>query len=75
MIANGEGIAVAPVCQHELALEIRAPEVVGVFAREESRSLSFGPASLAAVDQSVAIQNRMDRADGGRAKIGKLSDQ
>ncbi len=69
MIGDGQGITVPATAELELALEIGTPELIGSGALRERRSLRPAPPSTQALDQVMAVENRMDRAFGGNAEI------
>ena len=76
MIRDGEWIAVAPVAELELALEVGAPKVVGRGACGQRRAACTMARPAATLDQVVARQNRMDGALGRNPDVaGKPSDQ
>jgi hypothetical protein len=68
-VGDGERIAVAPIGEHELAIVIGAPQVVGLAGKGKRCSLGSIPSSHSALDQAVAIENRMDRADRRRVHV------
>src|ERR1700723_2796512 len=63
-VGNGQRIAIALIGEHELALVIGAPQIVGSSRIAQHRA--FGPVALfaPAADQAVPIQHRMDCANG-----------
>src|SRR5271166_731181 len=69
MVGDGEGIAIAPIAQLELALEIRAPEIVGRSALGERRAGSAVARRRERLDQPMTAQDRVHRALGGNAKV------
>src|SRR6266540_582215 len=63
-VGDGERVAIAFVGEHELALVVGAPQIVGVGRLRQGRALRL-VASLAAVaDESVPIEHRVHSADG-----------
>ena len=68
-VSDGERIAVAPIGEHELAFVIGAPQVVGLAGKGKRCSLGSVPSSHSTLDQAMAIENRMDRADRRRVYI------
>ncbi len=68
-VGDRKWIAIAPVGEHELALVIGAPQIVGLAGKGKCRSLGSVPAPHSALDQAVAVENRMDRADRWRMHI------
>jgi len=70
-VADRERIAIALVCEHELALVIGAPQVVrlkGLGKRRAFAQLASVPA--AATDQTMTVEHGMHRADRGQMDIG-----
>ena len=59
-ISDGQGIAVTPVREHELALVIGAPQLVGFEGLGKGRSLRPMAPRLAALDQPMAIEHRVN---------------
>src|SRR5687768_8977665 len=59
MIGDGQRVAVPPVSQFELALEVGAPTIVGCGAFGERRAARAVARPAAALDQAVAIEHRM----------------
>jgi hypothetical protein len=68
-VGDGERIAVAPIGEHELALVIGATQIVGLAGKGKRCSLGSIPSCHSALDQAVAIENRMDRADRRRVRV------
>src|ERR1700687_5082262 len=64
MVGDGQRIAVPAVAELELALEVGAPQLIrgGPFGQRRAARAMARPA--AALDQAVAIENRMDGALG-----------
>ena len=76
MVGDGERIAVASVAELELALEVGAPQVIGRGARGQQRAARAVARPAAALDQVVAVENRMDGAPGRNPDIAvKPPDQ
>ncbi len=69
MVGDGQRIAVAAVAELELALEVGAPQIVGSGARGQRRAARAVARPAAALDQAVAIENRMDGAFGRNPDI------
>jgi len=69
MVGDGERIAVAAVAELELAFEISAPKIVGRGALGQRRPARTVARAAAALDQAMAIENRMDRALGRNPDI------
>jgi hypothetical protein len=68
VVGHREGIAVAPVAELELALEIGAPEIVGGDARRQWGAAGMLPSAQAS-DQAVAVEHGVDGALGRHAKV------
>src|SRR5258707_5964957 len=64
MVCDGQRVAVPPVAELELAFEVGAPQVIGHGARGQRRAARAVARPAAALDQAVAIEDRMDRAPG-----------
>src|SRR5207244_12293879 len=62
-VCERERIAIASVGEHELALVVGAPQVIGLHWLGVRGSLRPVAPSRCALDQAVAIENRMHRAD------------
>src|SRR6202451_4472141 len=75
VIGDGQRIAVLPIAQQELSLVIGAPQLVGPLAQRQGSSLSTTTQATAALDQTVAIQDRMDGALGRNLDVGEPADQ
>ncbi len=69
VICHGEGIAVAPVAELELALEVGTPEIVGGGAGGERCALGFLPFAAHALDEAVTIEDGMDGGGCGNAGL------
>src|ERR1700686_2336909 len=64
-VGHGQGIAVATIREHELALVIGAPQIVGTIRSGEAGALRLEVlAPAAAGHQAMPIQYRMHGADG-----------
>jgi hypothetical protein len=63
-IGDRQRIAIAPIGKHELALVVGAPKVIGLTGK--GKCCSGGPVAPPhpALDQAMAIENRVDRTDG-----------
>ena len=71
MVGDGQGVAVLPVAELELALEIGAPEVVRREARRQ-RGAGGAPSGPARnPDEAVAVKDGMDRALGGDTHVAR----
>ncbi len=64
MVGDGQRIAVAPIAELELALEVGAPQLIGRSAFGQRRAARAVARPAAALDQAVAVENRMDGAFG-----------
>ena len=64
-VGDGERVAVAMVGEHELALEVGAPQLVGLAGPGEGCALSLVASATAAGDEAVAVEHGVDGADGG----------
>ena len=75
VVGDGERVAVAAIAELELAFEVDAPEIVGRFAGGERRTGgAMTPAQ--ALDEAVAIEDRVDRALGWDAHVaGEAANQ
>ena len=69
MVGDGQRVAVAPVAELELALEVGAPQIIGRGALGQRRAARAVARPAAALDQAVAIENRMDGALGRNPDI------
>src|SRR6185437_10805693 len=69
LIGHGERIAVAPIAELELALEVGAPQIVGRSAWRQRRAARTRAHRAAALDQTVPIENRVDGALGRKANV------
>jgi len=69
MVGDGERVAVAPVAELELALEVGAPEVVGRGALRQRRARGMVALSAHAFDQAVTVENGVDGAPGWHADV------
>ena len=64
MIGDRQRVTVALVGQHELALVIGAPQIVGAQPLRKGRALGARSRSPGAAHQPMTIQDRMNRAAG-----------
>jgi hypothetical protein len=62
-VGNRQRIAVATIGEHELALVVGAPQVIGLAGKGKHRSLRPVPSPHSALDQAMAVEHRMYRAD------------
>src|SRR5262249_29471538 len=74
-VSAGQGgdrqrVAIAPTGEHELALVIGAPQLIRLTRSGERGSLRPVASSPAALDQAVAVEHRMYRADRRSVDIG-----
>src|SRR5580692_483235 len=64
-VSDGQGIAVATIGEHELALVIGAPQIVGMIGAGKTCAFGLEVITLAAAGhQAMAIQYGMHSADG-----------
>jgi len=68
-VGDGQGIAVTPIGEHELALVVGTPQLVRFEGLGKDRALRTMAPRLAALDQTMAIEHRMDGAFGGNPNI------
>lgn len=64
IIGDRERVTVALVAEHELALEVGAPQPIDVVSARELRSTGLVSSAFAAFDQAMAIEDGVDRARG-----------
>ena len=64
-VGDGQGIAVTPIGEHELTLVVGTPQLVRFEGFGKDRSFRSRAPRLAALDQTMAIEHRMDRAEAG----------
>src|SRR6478752_7019358 len=69
MVGRGQWIAVLPIAELELALEVGAPEFIRNSAFRERRAARAVARPAAAPDQAVAIEHRVDGAFGWNPDI------
>ena len=69
MVGDGQRVAVAPVAELELTLEIGTPQIVGRGTLGQRRAARAVARPAAALNQAVAIENRMDGALGRNSDI------
>jgi len=69
MIGDGQRVAVAPVAELELTLEVGAPQIVWRGTLGQRRAARAVARPAAALDQAMAIENRMDGALGRNPDI------
>src|ERR1700730_6468408 len=69
-VGDGERITVATVGEHEFALIVGAPQLIGLSGKRECRSVCSVTSRSSALDQAVAIKHGMHRADRGCVHIG-----
>ena len=69
MIGDGQRVAVAPVAELELTLEVGAPQIVwrGTLGQRRAARAVARPAAM--LDQAVTVENRMDGALGRNPDI------
>ena len=64
MVGDGQRVAVPAVAELELALEVGAPQIIGGSALGQRRAARAVARPAAALDQAMAVENRMDGAFG-----------
>jgi hypothetical protein len=69
VVGDGERVAILAVAEAELALDVDAPEVVGVGAGGERCALGAAARVAVVADQAVAIADGVDGAGGGRLDV------
>src|SRR3954447_27080920 len=69
MVGDGQRIAVPSVAELELALEVGTPQLIGCGAIGQRRATRTVARGAAALDQAVAVENRMDRTLGRNSDI------
>src|SRR5437879_7826090 len=69
MIGDGQRVTIPAVAELELALEVGAPQIVGAGARGQRRAARAVARPAAALDQAMAVEDRMDGAFGGNPDI------
>ena len=69
MVGDGQRVTVPPIAELELALEVGAPQIIGMRALRQRRAARAVARPAAALDQAVAIEHRMDGALGGNPDI------
>ncbi len=62
-VGDSQWIAIAAVCEHELALVVGAPQVIGLFGHRQRCTGGFVAPACFAFDQAVTIKDGMHRAD------------
>jgi hypothetical protein len=76
MVCDGERIAVPSIAELELALEVGAPQLIGSGAGGQWRAARALAWPATALDQAMAIENRMDSTFGRNPDIAvQPSDQ
>jgi hypothetical protein len=60
MVGDGQRIAVPPIAELELALEVGAPQINGSSARRQRRAARAVARPAGALDQAMAVEDRMD---------------
>src|SRR5690349_4669916 len=74
-VRDGQRKAVSPASQHEPALVVGAPEVVGLHRLPQRSPLGLEATDLPTLDQAVAVQDRMNRAGRRSAESRVLSNE
>ena len=75
VIGDRQRIAILPIAQQELPFVIGAPKFVGTLAQGQRRALRATTETAAALDQTVAIQQRMDGTFRRNLDAGESADQ
>ena len=68
-VGDRQRIAIAPIGEHELALVVGTPQVIGLAGKGKRSSLCPVTPSPSALDQAMAVEHRMHRADRRRVDI------
>ena len=68
-VGDGQRIAISPIGKHELALVIGTPQFIRLGRARQCSALSPVASSGSALDQAVAIEHGMNRADRRRMHI------
>ena len=63
-VADGQGIAIAPIGEEELPLVVGTPQRIRLRGVGQRRAGERRPARAASPHQAVPIEDRMNRADG-----------
>src|SRR5580704_3379932 len=75
-VGEREGVAVAPIRQHELPLVVGAPQGIGICGAREGCTSGFVAGALAAArGQAVPIEHRVYGADGWKADAQILAPE
>ena len=74
-VGDGQRIAVAPVGEHELALVVGTPEVIGLAGLRERGALGAMAPALAPRHQAVPIEDGVDGADRRALHVGTALTQ
>jgi len=76
VVGDGQGVTVAAVAELEFALEVGAPQIVGMASRRQGRALGPVAPQAGVFDQTMAIQHRMHGTLGGHPDVAvQLSNQ
>src|SRR5215470_7130458 len=75
MVGDRQRIAVLTIGEQELALVVGTPQLVGALPQGQSRSLRAPSGSAAALNQAMAIEQRMDGTVGRNFDPRKSADQ
>ena len=73
MVGDGERVTVLAVAELELALEVRAPQIVGPDTRRQWGAVRAMTRSTDAFDHAVPVQDGVDSALGGNADVATQS--
>ena len=68
-VGDRQGIAIASIGEHELALVVGAPQVIRLTRKGKGSAVGPVPACPSALDQAIAVEHRMHCADRRRVDI------
>src|ERR1700680_1313759 len=74
-VGDGERKAVASIGEHELALVVGTPEVIGMVRVGERGAFGLVDSPASTLNQAVTVQDRMHGADGRGVDLGGLATQ
>src|ERR1700676_1049592 len=74
-VGDGERKAVASIGEHELALVVGTPEVIGMVRVGERGAFGLVDSPASTLNQAVTVQDRMHGADGRAVDLGVLATQ
>ena len=69
MVGDGQRVTVSAIAELELALEVGAPQIIGSSARGQRRAARAVARHAGALDQAMAVEDRMDGAFGWNPDI------